>query len=108
MFARMLLRGTILGTFIRAVESLGRAGHEKQQWRANPHRKLSVDEFRGFTISDAVAPTIFINGSDARAAQIFTLAHELAHVYTNESGISNERMDKSQSDIGEIELRCTK
>lgn len=60
----------------------------------NPHRKLSVDEFRGFTISDPIAPFVFINGSDTRAAQIFTLCHELAHVWINASGISDERMDQ--------------
>ncbi len=75
----------------------------------NTHRGLDVEEFRGYAICDDIIPLVFINGSDAQAAQIFTLVHELAHIWLGESGISNPQLSRpNDPDQKRVETLCNK
>ncbi len=55
----------------------------------NPYRPLDVAEFRGFALVDEYAPLIFINGRDYISAKIFTIVHELSHLWLGCEGVSN-------------------
>ena len=59
----------------------------------NTRRKILVEECRGFVLVNKKAPFLFINSADAKAAQMFTLFHEIAHIWLGESaGFDNKKM----------------
>lgn len=59
----------------------------------NTHRPISVDECRGFVLVNPYAPFMFVNAADAKAAQLFTIIHELAHIWLGESaGFDNQNL----------------
>jgi Zn-dependent peptidase ImmA (M78 family) len=72
----------------------------------NGHRKIPVDECRGFVLVDDMAPFMFINNADYKSAQMFTIVHELAHIWTGHSAGFDFR--KLQPADDPIELLCDK
>ena len=70
--------------------------------------KLDSEELQGFAIADPHAPFVFVNSDDWNAPQLFTLVHELAHIWIAETGISNEiEPDIKQKDkLHPVELFC--
>lgn len=93
-----------LRQFIFQIDDLGVLVMINSVVGSNNHRKLDQSEFRGFVLSDNLAPLIFINGTDTKSGQMFTLAHELAHLWLGESGISD--VEPISSPISRIEMWC--
>jgi len=93
-----------VGELRRAIEDLGVMAVINGVVGNNTHRKLDVEEFRGFALSDEYAPLVFVNGADAKSAQMFTLVHELAHIWLGESALTDTGLTSQPSQ--EIESWC--
>lgn len=53
------------------------------------HTNMGSNVFRGFTVSDKLAPFIILNPNDTKTANVFTLVHELCHVWLGDTAVSN-------------------
>jgi Zn-dependent peptidase ImmA (M78 family) len=74
--------------------------------RQATNRPLRVAEFRGFSVADPMAPVIFLNNADSLAAQAFTLAHELGHIWIGQGGISDADITLGGEGSHDIEQFC--
>lgn len=98
--------GEYLTALVKKAEALGILVMRSGVVGSNNNRSLSVSEFRGFALANDVAPIIFINSNDAKTAQVFTFAHELAHIWFGRSGVSNPELVAFTGKGYPLELRC--
>ncbi|WP_449371994.1 ImmA/IrrE family metallo-endopeptidase [Arthrobacter psychrolactophilus] len=97
-------RSVVLRRLIDAAEDAGILVMASRIVGNNTHRSLNTDEFRGFTLSDPYAPLVFINGADSMSAQLFTLIHEICHLWLGQSALTDSSL--MSANTNESELWC--
>jgi len=69
-------------------------------------KKIDRNEMRGLSVFYSLFPIIVLNRTDEPAARLFSLAHELAHLFLRTSGLCNDFESDVYEDRNEIELFC--
>lgn len=72
---------------------------------SNTHRPLSIQEFRAFTLIDEYAPLIFINAKDSANGRLFSLVHEIAHIWFGVNSFYND-YNYFVNQVSSIEMIC--
>jgi Zn-dependent peptidase ImmA (M78 family) len=57
----------------------------------NTHRKLNSDSSKGLALKSTFMPVIWVNSSLSDAPKIYTLIHEMAHLWIDSEGISKQQ-----------------
>ncbi|ULG71490.1 ImmA/IrrE family metallo-endopeptidase [Macrococcus brunensis] len=71
----------------------------------NTTRKLNLEEFRAFVLIDEYVPLIFLNATDSKKGMLFSLCHELVHIWLGRSELYN-MTDYRNSEVDNEERYC--
>jgi Zn-dependent peptidase ImmA (M78 family) len=91
-----------LSKLVEHIENIGIVAVFNGIVENNTSRTLNVDDCRGFVLVDQIAPLMFVNNTDSKSAQMFTIVHELAHIWTGHSAGFDFRTLQPASDPNEI------
>lgn len=72
---------------------------------SNTHRSLDINEFRAFTLIDSYAPLIFVNANDSLNGRLFSLVHEMTHIWFGENSFYNDYQNHVNG-INRLEILC--
>lgn len=72
---------------------------------SNTHRKLNIYEFRAFALVDEYAPLIFINSVDSFNARLFSLLHEIVHIFIGTADLYN-LLEYNSFGVSKTEILC--
>lgn len=95
-----------LAAFKEAIQGIGVLVFGSGIVGSNTHRALNPEEFRGFVLCDPIAPLIFVNHADAKSARMFTLAHELVHLWLGQDALFN--LSELQPTTADVEVFCNR
>ncbi|HKK79115.1 MAG TPA: ImmA/IrrE family metallo-endopeptidase [Phaeodactylibacter sp.] len=86
-------KGAAINVLTERVEAAGIITSFSSYVGSQTQRKIPLDECRGFVLVHPLAPFLFVNSADAKSAQLFTLLHELAHIWIGKSaGFDNSQL----------------
>lgn len=83
-------------TLREAISSIGILVMQNGVVGSNNNRVLDVTEFRAFVLIDKYVPLIFLNATDSYNAKIFSLCHELVHIWLGINELYNDNFSSNQ------------
>lgn len=91
-----------LDLWIQKIEDFGIFVFQNDTVRG---KAIDCRQFRGLAIANPYAPAIGLNKQDAPRGKIFTLAHELTHLWLGQDGIST-MAPNARGELNRIERFC--